>query len=382
MAPPTLHKLKRAKIALGIETSCDDTAVGIVRLEPSGCGTILANEKATQFDQHATYGGVVPEIAARSHVAHLDGIITKALSRARLAPQDIDLIAATGGPGLIGGVIVGLTTAKAMALSHDKPLHIVNHLEAHALSARLCEPVDFPFLLLLVSGGHTQLIDVSAVGTYRRIGTTIDDAAGEAFDKTAKLLGLGQPGGPAIERIAAAGDPQRFALPAPLKRRPGADFSFSGLKTAVRLIADSFAGDPHDAPDKAQRHQDIADLAASFQAAAIDHLTTRVERAMTLSDAQNGAKTLVVAGGVAANRMMRTRLDAITRAASWRLAAPPIDLCADNGAMVAWAGLERFRVGETGCLHDALKIAPRARWPLAPPLPGREHGGGKKGPKA
>src|SRR5471030_416206 len=334
---------------LGIETSCDETAVAIVEAaaEDLPVGRILANVVYSQLTEHRRFGGVVPEIAASAHLERLDGLVADALAEAKLGLADLDGIAATGGPGLIGGVMVGVMTAKAMAYAHDKPFLAVNHLEGHALSVRLSEEVTFPYLLLLVSGGHCQLLTVRGPGDFTRLGTTIDDAVGECFDKTAKLLGLGFPGGPAVERAAKGGDPQRFALPRPMWRKPGCDFSFSGLKTAVRLAVEKLpAGDT----------QAVADLCASFQRTVGDVLADRCANALALAP----SPTLVVAGGVAANLYLRTRLEALAAAHGARLVAPPIKLCTDNGAMIAWAGLERLRLGQS----DALDFRPRPRWPL------------------
>jgi N6-L-threonylcarbamoyladenine synthase len=336
---------------MGIETSCDETAVAIVEAsegrEP--VGRILANVVYSQLTEHRRFGGVVPEIAARAHLERLDGLVSDALAEAELSLEELDGIAATGGPGLIGGVMVGVMTAKAIAFAHDKPFLAVNHLEGHALSVRLTEPVDFPYLLLLVSGGHCQLLTVRGPSDFTRLGTTIDDAVGECFDKTAKLLGLGFPGGPAVERTALRGDPRRFALPRPMWRKPGCDFSFSGLKTAVRQAAEKLP--PNDA-------QAIADLCASFQHTVGDVLSDRCANALVLAP----SATLVVAGGVAANVYLRDRLEEIAAKHGARLVAPPIKLCTDNGAMIAWAGLERLRLGKT----DALDFRPRPRWPLDP----------------
>jgi N6-L-threonylcarbamoyladenine synthase len=310
----------------------------------------------SQLDQHRPYGGVVPEIAARAHLDHLDGLVRQALDQAGVAFGALDAIAATGGPGLIGGVIVGVTLAKALALAHDRPFVAVNHLEGHALTCRLTDDVAFPYLLLLVSGGHSQLLAVDGVGRYTRLGTTIDDAVGEAFDKVAKMLGLGFPGGPAVEAAAAGGDPARFELPRPLRGRPGADFSFSGLKTAVRLAAESL-------PPGAFAPRDLADLAASFQEAVADVLADRTANAIALFRARHpDARSLVVAGGVAANAALRARLAAVAAERGMTLVAPPPRLCTDNAAMIAWAGLERLRLG----LIDDLAFAPRPRWPLDP----------------
>ena len=355
-------------IVLGIETSCDETAAAIVSGEGDGPGTILGQIVLSQAD-HAAFGGVVPEIAARAHVEALDKTIAAAMLEARLDYSELDGIAATAGPGLIGALLVGLTTGKAIALAAGKPLAAINHLEAHALTARLTDGITFPYLLLLVSGGHTQLIKVSGLGDYRRYGTTIDDALGEAFDKTAKLLGLPYPGGPAVEREAAGGDAGRFALPRPMRGRPGADFSFSGLKTAVRIEAEAMA--PLDA-------QAIADLCAAFQAAACDALVDRTGNAMDrfLDEDHPTRPILVVAGGVAANRAIRSALGELTERRGFTLITPPLPLCTDNAAMVAWAGIERLGAG----MVDTLDFAARPRWPLDTDLAGI--GGGAKGAKA
>jgi N6-L-threonylcarbamoyladenine synthase len=297
---------------------------------------------------------VVPEIAARAHLDHLDGLIRDCMDEAGLGFGDLAGVAATAGPGLIGGVIVGATTAKAIALAHDLPFIAVNHLEGHALTARLTDNVQFPYLLLLVSGGHCQLLAVEDVGVYRRIGTTIDDAVGEAFDKTAKLLGLGFPGGPAVEQAARDGRADRFDLPRPMLGRPGCDFSFAGLKTAVRQAAERL-GDA--------TPQDLADLAASFQAAVGDVLVDRCRRAIALfADKHAVPVNLVIAGGVASNLYLRERLSRMAAENGARLIAPPPRLCTDNAAMIAWAGQERLKRG----LTDGLDVAPRPRWPLDP----------------
>ncbi len=340
---------------LGIETSCDETAAAIVRRSGEGKGEILSNTVFSQIAEHTPYGGVVPEIAARAHVEHLDGLIARALDEAHCGWDDLDAIAATAGPGLIGGVIVGLMTAKGIALARGLPLIAVNHLEGHALTARLTDGVDFPYLLLLVSGGHSQLLMVEGVGRYRRLGTTIDDAVGEAFDKVAKLMGLGFPGGPAVEKIARGGDAARFPLPRPLFGKPGCDFSFSGLKTAVRQLAE--AQGPLDEKTR-------ADIAASFQAAAADVLADRTINAMHMAEGFFGAKPkrLVVAGGVASNLALRKRLEEAASSHGYAFIVPPAKLCTDNGAMIAWAGAERFALG----LVDNLDVSPLARWPLDP----------------
>jgi N6-L-threonylcarbamoyladenine synthase len=310
----------------------------------------------SQIDEHRAYGGVVPELAARSHVAHLDHIVKAAMQEAGLSLNQIDAVAATAGPGLIGGVLVGLTTAKAIAAALDKPLIAVNHLEAHALTARLTHELAFPYLLLLVSGGHSQFVWVKGVGDYELWGTTIDDALGEAFDKVAKLLALGHPGGPEVEKAAAKGDPRRFRFPRPLLREERLDFSFSGLKTAVRLAAEAIAP---------LTDQDVYDIAAGFQAAVVDVIAARASQALDRArfvGAGQGGK-LVVAGGVAANRAIAAALEKVTTDKGFGLVVPPLNLCTDNGAMVAWAGAERLALGRT----DSFDFAARPRWPLVSP---------------
>ncbi len=342
-------------IVLGIETSCDETAAAVVDGAAEPARRIRANIVLSQLGEHAPHGGVVPEIAARAHLEHLDGLIQRALGEAGVALSDLKGIAATGGPGLIGGVIVGVMTAKAIASALKVPFLAVNHLEAHALTAGLTDDLAFPYLLLLVSGGHCQLLSVEGVGKYRRYGTTVDDAAGEAFDKVAKLIGLPYPGGPAVERAARSGDPKRFALPRPMKGRPGCDFSFSGLKTAVRHAV---AALPEKLPDK-----DRDDVAASFQAAVAEVMADRSIRAMQRFLDEHGgvaAPTLVVSGGVAANQFLRARLTKTAERQGFEFLAPPPKLCTDNAAMIAWAGFERLRLG----LVDGLDFAPRPRWPL------------------
>jgi N6-L-threonylcarbamoyladenine synthase len=338
---------------LGIETSCDETAAAIVARYADGRGAILSNVVRSQLDEHAAFGGVVPELAARAHVAHLDRIISRAVDEAGMALADVDAIAATAGPGLIGGVLVGLTTAKALAAALGKPLIAINHLEAHALTARLTDTVAFPYLMLLVSGGHSQFVLVRGVGDYARWGTTIDDALGEAFDKVAKLLGLGLPGGPQVERMALLGDPRRFAFPRPLLKEDRLDFSFSGLKTAVRLAAEDIAP---------VSEGDVADICASFQQAAADIVAARARAALARFAAElpGGPPVLVVAGGVAANRTIGAALRAAVSDTGATLVIPPPALCTDNGAMVAWAGAERMALGAT----SALDVAAKARWPL------------------
>ena len=335
---------------LGLETSCDETAAAIVRGAPPGPGEILSSIVFSQNEAHAPYGGVVPEIASRAHLEILDGVIEQALKQAGLRLDQVDAIAATAGPGLIGGVMVGLTTAKALALGSGKPLVAVNHLAGHALTARLTDGVDFPFLLLLISGGHCQLLAVKSAEDYRLYGSTMDDAVGEAFDKTAKLLGLAYPGGPNVEAHAARGRPDAYALPRPLLNREGMDFSFSGLKTAVRQL-------------KLQGDVNVDDVCASFQAAAIDILKDRSTRAIARfrqDFPQTPHPTLVVAGGVAANQAIGSALTELAESHDFDVRIPPPRYCTDNAAMIAWAGLERFALGK----RDPLTISPRARWPL------------------
>jgi N6-L-threonylcarbamoyladenine synthase len=363
---------------LGIETSCDETAASVVALDAAGMPEIrspkiLSNVVLSQIEEHAAFGGVVPEIAARAHVEALDGVIEAALAEAGTKLSDIDAVAATAGPGLIGGLIVGLMTAKAIAAAAQKPLIPVNHLEGHALTARLTDGVSFPYLLLLVSGGHTQVALVRGVGRYERWATTIDDALGEAFDKTAKLLGLPYPGGPSVEQAAGRGDASRFSFPRPLKGEARPDFSFSGLKTAVRQAATAIAP---------LSDRDVADICASFQRAVTETLSERVGRSLTRfrdTFPDIAQPVLVVAGGVAANKAIRAALDALAESHGARLVAPPLSLCTDNAAMIAWAGIERLRAGLAG--DDALAFAPRSRWPLdeaAAPMVGS----GKRGAKA
>ena len=356
---------------LAVETSCDETAAAVIARAPVGSGQILANVVRAQWDEHRSYGGVVPEIAARAHVECLDAIIAEAMRTAGLSFAELDAVAVTAGPGLIGGLLVGAMTAKAIAAVHRLPIIAVNHLEAHALTVGLTEGLAPPYLLLLVSGGHTQLLIVHDVGRYQRLGSTIDDALGEAFDKTAKLLGLGFPGGVAVERAAAAGRAGRFRLPRPMLGRPELNFSFAGLKTAVRQQARACVP---------LKEKDVADLCAEFQAAVADSLVDRVQRAMALaakSLAPNPERRLVVAGGVAANAALRQALAKAARRAGFRLHVPPPALCTDNAAMVAWAGAERLARG----FSDGLDFEVRARWPLdpraAPAL-----GAGKQGAKA
>ncbi len=337
---------------LGIETSCDETAAAVLRLDDAG-PAVLSDVVLGQAIHHAPYKGVVPEIAARAHVEGLDGVIAAAMRDAGLEFADLDGVAATAGPGLIGGVMVGLLAGKAIAMAHDKPLLAVNHLEGHALSPRLAPGgATFPYLLLLVSGGHCQFIAVLDVGVYRRLGSTMDDALGEAFDKLAKLLDLGFPGGPLVEKAAQNGDSTRFSLPRPLLGREGCDFSFAGLKTACAREAERLG---------VMSEQDKADLCASFQAAVCDIVEDRTRNAMRAFDPVWGAKgRLVAAGGVAANQAIRSLLQALADERGYEFAAPPLRWCTDNAAMIALAGAERLRQG----FSDDLSFPARPRWPL------------------
>ena len=340
------HTLE-APLVLGIESSCDETAVALVR----GDRTIVAQAIASQEAEHAPYGGVVPEIAARAHAERLAPMLAKVMSEAGVALGDVDAIAATAGPGLIGGVMVGLVSAKALAMAADKPLIAVNHLEGHALSPRLADAsLGFPYLLLLVSGGHCQILAVEGVGRYRRLATTIDDALGEAFDKTAKILGLGYPGGPAVERLALEGDAGSVPLPRPLKGAREPHFSFAGLKSAVLRAKESGA------------HAD-ADICASFQQAAVECLIDRLARAL---ETAGPFPALVVAGGVAANKTVRAALEAFAARHAMRFTAPPLALCTDTAAMIAWAGCERLAAEGLGFAGDPLDFVARPRWPLDP----------------
>jgi N6-L-threonylcarbamoyladenine synthase len=338
---------------LGIESTCDETAVAIVGNKLGGEeGEILSNEVMSQIAQHAAYGGVVPEIAARAHIDVLDRLIRRALETAQIDVSGVDAIAASAGPGLVGCILVGLTAGKALALAAAKPFIAVNHLEAHALTARLTEHLDFPYIALLVSGGHTQLVAVKGVGDYQRLGSTVDDAAGEAFDKVAKMLALPYPGGPEIERLANEGDARRFDFPRPMLGRNGADFSLSGLKTAVRQEILRLG---------TLSETDVKDVAASFQAAIVDVIVDRVRAGMRLFAESGGRPNgLVIGGGVGANGAIRRALTRFCGEAGLRFVSPPPELCSDNGAIVAWAGLERHRLG----LSDDLTFAPRPRWPL------------------
>jgi N6-L-threonylcarbamoyladenine synthase len=344
--------MDRPTVVLGIETTCDETAAAVVERPELGPGKILSNVVLSQISEHAAYGGVVPEIAARAHVEALDLIIARAMAEAGRSFGELDGVAAAAGPGLVGGVIVGLTTAKAIALVIERPLVAVNHLEAHALTARLTDGTQFPYCLFLASGGHTQIVAVRGVGDYVRLGTTVDDAIGEAFDKTAKLLGLTYPGGPQVEKEALDGNPARFMLPRPMLGKPNADFSLSGLKTALRLEAEKIA------PISAQ---DVRDLCASFQQAVVDVVADRLRSGLKMFRARFGLPSaLVAAGGVAANEAIRKMLQRLAFEVGTTLVVPPAELCTDNGAMIAWAGAERLVFG----LRDTLDTAPLARWPL------------------
>ena len=354
---------------LGIETSCDETAASVVRLSPDGEAAVLSSVVHSQIDDHAAYGGVVPEIAARSHVEMIDGVVRRAMGEAGLDYGALDGVAATAGPGLVGGVMVGLSFGKAVALARDLPLIAVNHLEGHAVSARLGARVDYPFLLLLVSGGHCQLLEVRGVGDMTRLGTTIDDAAGEAFDKIAKALGLGYPGGPALEKLAATGDGARFDLPRALLGRKDCDFSFSGLKTAASRLAQA-----------CETEQDRADLADAVQTAIARQLSERSDRALKAYAERHDHRLFVVAGGVAANRTVRATLEATAAARGFAFLAPPLAYCTDNAAMIALAGAERLQKG----LTSDIDTAARPRWPLdeQSALADPVHPPGRKGAKA
>jgi len=358
---------------LGIETSCDETAAAILRRNGGGEVWILSEMVLSQIDDHAPYGGVVPEIAARAHAEATDAIVAQVLRESGVELSDLDAIAATSGPGLIGGVMVGMMTGKALALATDKPFIPINHLEGHALSPRLASDCPFPYLLLLVSGGHCQFISVNGLGDYQRLGSTIDDAAGEAFDKLAKTLGIGFPGGPAVERLAKQGDASRFDLPRPLLSRPGLDMSFAGLKTAAARIVEAEDLDT----------QGKADLCASYQAAISDCLSEKTRRALDVfKRGRDGDFRLVVAGGVAANLHIRNALEDVARSAGAKLVAPPLRHCTDNAAMIALAGAERLVAGLMP--NDPQAFSARPRWPLdeAAALANPTYGGGKRGAKA
>lgn len=338
------------RIVLGIESSCDETAVALVRED----GQVLAHALATQRDEHAPYGGVVPEIAARAHLTQIDRLYTRAMSESGLTLDAVDAIAVTTGPGLIGGVIVGVMFAKALAAAANKPLISINHLEGHALTVRLTHSVAFPYYLLLISGGHCQQLVVCGVGDYVRLGATKDDALGEAFDKCAKMLGLSYPGGPALERAAREGR-ARYPLPRPMVGTEGCDFSFSGLKTAVRLLIEQEV-----AAAGSITPEILSDVAASFEAAVLDVLRERVGRGLEMAKSHGAMTSLAVAGGVAANQAIKGSLTELATAQRLPLVVAPPALCTDNAVMIAWAGMERLKLGVT----DALSVAPRARWPL------------------
>jgi N6-L-threonylcarbamoyladenine synthase len=357
------------KLVLGLESSCDDTGAALVRGRPGETGgAILSNVVIGQNRLHAAFGGVVPEIAARAHAERLDLAAEAALAEAGATLADLDAVAVTAGPGLIGGVMAGTMFAKGLAAARGLPLWGINHLAAHALSPRLVEDLPFPYLMLLVSGGHCQFLAVEGPARFRRIGGTIDDAVGEAFDKIAKLLGLPQPGGPEVERAAERGDPGRFPFPRPLLDRPDCDLSFSGLKTAVRRARDRL-----DTDQGGLRRGDVADLCAGFQAAVAEVLAEKAGRALRAS----GARALAVAGGVAANARLRGALAAVAADAGARYVAPPLALCTDNGAIVAWAAIERM----AEAAPDGFDLSPRPRWPLDAAAPAML-GGGRKGAKA
>lgn len=358
---------------LGIESSCDDSAAAVVQLDGDTAPAILSSVVEGQTQLHAAFGGVVPEIAARAHAERLDGCVEQALALAGLRLSQIDGIAVTSGPGLIGGVLSGVMLAKGLAKGSGKPLVGVNHLAGHALTPRLTDGLAFPYLMLLVSGGHCQFLIAQSVDQFHRLGGTIDDAPGEAFDKTAKLLGLSQPGGPSVEAEAALGSPTRFPFPRPLLDRPGCDLSFSGLKTALLRTRDSLI-----ANQGGITQQDRRDLCAGFQQAVADVLTEKTRRALAIYLASAPARpAFAVAGGVAANKIIRASLETICTEQGIDFIAPPLRLCTDNAAMIAWAGIERFRAG----LGDTADLVARPRWPLdasASPM----IGSGKKGAKA
>ena len=355
---------------LGIESSCDDTAAAVVRHVAGVRPDILSSVVEGQTALHAAFGGVVPEIAARAHAERLDHVVETALSNAGICLSDLDAVAVTAGPGLIGGVLSGVMLAKGICAATGLPLIGVNHLAGHALTPRLTDGLDFPYLMLLVSGGHCQFLIVHGPERFQRLGGTIDDAPGEAFDKTAKLLGLPQPGGPAVEAEARLGDPRRFHFPRPLLDRPGCDLSFSGLKTALLRARDAVIADKG-----GLSVQDRRDLCAGFQQAVADVLAEKTRRALVLFD--HAAPVLAVAGGVAANKALRGALETVCAAARARFLAPPLDLCTDNAAMIAWAGIERFRNGA----RDSMTLTARPRWPLDAEAPAMI-GSGKRGAKA
>jgi N6-L-threonylcarbamoyladenine synthase len=360
--------MDRPLTILGIETSCDETAAAVVRADAAGAA-ILSSVVLGQAELHAAFGGVVPEIAARAHVEKLDHAVEAALAQAGVTLADLDAVAVTAGPGLIGGVLAGVMVAKALSAATGLPLLGINHLAGHTLTPRLTDAAEFPYLMLLVSGGHCQFLRVDGADAFARLGGTTDDAPGEAFDKTAKLLGLAQPGGPAVEAEAQSGDPARFAFPRPLLDRPGCDLSFSGLKTALLRARDALV-----AEKGGLARADRADLCASFQAAIADVLAEKSARALAASP---GVTAFAVAGGVAANAALRTRLQEVAAYARVPFLAPPLALCTDNAAMIAWAGIERFRLGH----RDDLTLTARPRWPLDGAAPAML-GAGKRGAKA
>lgn len=368
-APKGVHE---SVLVLGIESSCDETAASVVRRRGDGRVEVLSSLVASQNEAHAPYGGVVPEIAARAHMQKIESLIAGAVEVADITWDDLDAVAATAGPGLIGGVMTGLLAAKGLAVSLDIPLIGVNHLEGHALSPRLTQDCPFPYLLLLVSGGHTQLLSVDGVGDFTRLGSTVDDAAGETFDKTAKIMNLGFPGGPALERMAEFGNPKAVSLPRPFKGKPHADFSFSGLKTATARAFDKLGN---------TCEQGKADLAASFQQAVSDVLCDRTTNAMEMfTNSHDGPYRFVVAGGVAANTTIRAALENLCADKGFTLIAPPLKYCGDNGAMIALVGAERLSLGQV----DTLDVKARPRWPLdmGSATKNPASGFGKKGPKS
>ncbi len=356
-------------LILGIESSCDETAAAVVNEERKILGQSLLSQ-----EEHKKFGGVVPEVAARAHLEHIEDIIDDCMQKSQVKFTDLDAIAAASGPGLIGGVVVGVMAAKSLALALNKPFIAVNHLEGHALCAKVTNDIDFPYLLLLTSGGHCQILIVKDVGQYERLGTTIDDAAGEAFDKVAKMLGLGYPGGPILEKMAETGNPNRFVLPRPLIYANDYNLSFSGLKTAVRKIIESYS-DNGEIEHAILPKQDICDICASFQTAVTDCLIKKLEKAIKYFKAKYPeGKDVVVSGGVAANQFLRNRLQKLADDNQLEFSAPPIRFCTDNGVMIAWAGLERFRKGYI----NNLDFKPRPRWPLDENAPKAAGAGGVK----
>jgi N6-L-threonylcarbamoyladenine synthase len=363
--------MSQAMTILGIESSCDDTAAAVVRVDADGVASVLSSVVADQTDLHAAFGGVVPEIAARAHAEKLDLCVEQALTQAKLPLFDVDAIAVTAGPGLIGGVISGVMCAKGLALATGKPMFGVNHLAGHALTPRLTDDVPYPYLMLLVSGGHCQFLMVHNANKFQRLGGTIDDAPGEAFDKIARLVGLSQPGGPAIEKAALLGDPKRFKFPRPLLDREGCDMSFSGLKTAVLRARDKVIAD-----QGGLTAQDQSDLAAGFQAAVVDVMVEKTRRAFQAYP-EHGNRSLCVAGGVAANNAIRAGLETVAQENDAAFIAPPLALCTDNAAMIAFAAAEQRNADEA----DDLALSARPRWPLDTSQPAML-GSGKKGAKA